>query len=232
MPHRRQQFPRSCHEGGLVAWRYRVRMRASRSLPEGYVYAGTLRFHGNNRLLRTLTLLTIPATILSFVLLGQLSALVRPAGWTFDTRNASAVAIIATVIGGLAATVVIALVLHEAVHGVVLWAITGARPVFGFKGWYAFADAPGWYLSRGQMVATYLAPFVVLPAIGLPLVAVAPAGLSLFIFLGLVVNAVGAVGDLYSTVFVLRIKGPVIFGDGPDDRPGESGSWFVPAATA
>jgi hypothetical protein len=135
------------------------------------------------------------------------------------------------VLGGVVATTVVTLVLHEAVHGVVLWAITGARPAFGFKGWYAFADAPGWFLSRGHMVVTYLAPLVVLPAIGLPLAAFAPAALSMFIFLGLIVNSVGAVGDLYSTVFVLRIKGPVIFGDGPDDKPGESGSWFIPATT-
>jgi hypothetical protein len=205
-------------------------MRASRSLPEGYVYGGTLRFAGNDRLLRTLALLSIPALILSWLLFGQLSALVRPEGWVFDTRDVSVAAIIAVLIGGLVATVVLALVLHEAVHGLVLWAITRSRPVFGFKGWYLYTDAPGWYLSRGQMVATYLAPFVVLPAIGLPLIALAPATPSLFVFLGLIVNAVGALGDLYSTVFVLRIKGPVVFGDGPDDKTGESGSWFVPAA--
>jgi hypothetical protein len=204
-------------------------MRASRSLPEGYVYAGTLRFHGNHRLLLTLQLLAIPVGIVSCLFFGQLSALLRPQGWSFDLRDGSVVAVIGVVLGGVVATTIITLVLHEAVHGVVLWAITGARPVFGFKGWYAFADAPGWYLARGQMVLTYLAPFVTLPAIGLPLIAFAPAALSMFIFLGLVVNAVGAVGDLYATVFVLRIKGPVIFGDGPDDKPGESGSWFVPA---
>jgi hypothetical protein len=204
-------------------------MRASRSLPDGYVYAGTLRYHGNRRLLRTLQLLAVPALVGSIFVFGMLSALLRPEGWTFELRDTSPAVAIGAVVGGLVATFVLALALHEAVHGVVLWAITGARPVFGIKGWYAFADAPGWYLSRGQMVVTYLAPLVVLPAIGLPLVGVAPAGLSLFILLGLVVNAVGAVGDLYATVFVLRIRGPVVFGDGPDDKPGEAGSWFVPA---
>jgi hypothetical protein len=206
-------------------------MRASRSLPAGYVHAGTLRFRGNDRLVRTLTLLTLPALVVSFLFFGQLSALVRPEGWTFDTRNVSVPAVIAVVVGGLVATLVITLVLHEVVHGLVLWAFTGSRPVFGYKGWYVYTDAPGWYLSRGQMVTTYLAPFVVVPAIGLPLIAVTSAGLSLFVFLGLVVNAVGAMGDLYATVFVLRIKGPVVFGDGPDDKVGESGSWFVPAPT-
>jgi len=206
-------------------------MRASRSLPDGYVYAGTLRFRGNRQLLRTLQLLGIPALIVSIYVFGALSSLLRPEGWTFDSRDVSPVVAIGVAVGGLVATFVIALILHEAVHGVALWAFTGDRPVFGFKGWYAFADAPGWYLSRGQMVATSLAPLVVLPAIGLPLIAFAPAGLSLFIVVGLIVNAVGAVGDLYATVFFMRIKGPVVFGDGPDDKPGESGSWFVPATT-
>jgi hypothetical protein len=209
--------------------RYRERMRASRSLPEGYVHAGTIRFYGNHRLLLRLQLLAVPVGLLSCLGFGLLSSLLRPEGWSFDFRGGSVVALIGMVIGVIVAATVVPLVLHEAVHGVVLWALTGHRPVFGFKGWYAYADAPGWFFSRGQMVVAYLAPLFVLPVIGLPLIAYAPAGVSLIAFFGLVVNAVGAVGDLYATFVVLRIKGPVIFGDGPDDKTGESGSWFVPA---
>lgn len=77
-----------------------------------------------------------------------LTSLVRPQGWVFDLRHFSTPVIIGIVVGGLIATYALTIVLHEAVHGVLLWAFTWTRPVFGFKGWYAYTDAPGWYLPR------------------------------------------------------------------------------------
>jgi hypothetical protein len=207
-------------------------MRASRSLPEGYVHAGTISLAGNRPLFRRLMGLGVIAWIGSLFLFGWIGSLLRPDGWVFDFRSTPAAMIVVSTVGGLVATCVLTLVLHEAAHGLALWVITRERPVFGFKGWYAYTDAPGWYLSRGQIVVAYLAPLVLLTAIGLPLVAFAPAGVSLLVLFAMVMNTVGAIGDVYFTVLVLRIKGPVIFGDGPDDKTGESGSWFVPAATA
>jgi hypothetical protein len=208
-------------------------MRVSRSLPDGFVLAGTVRLRGNRRLLLTLNLLSAPLWIASCFCFAALSSVVRPGGWTFDFRDVSLTAILAVVIVGGAATFVGTILLHEAVHGAVLWAYTRTRPVFGFKGWYAYADAPGFYFPRGPMLAVLVAPLLVLPLIGVPLMALTPSVVSLFILVGLVVNTVAAVGDLYMIGLALRIKGPVYFGDGPDDRTGESGSWFVPApATA
>jgi hypothetical protein len=205
-------------------------MRVSRSLPEGFVLAGTVRLRGNRRLLLTLNLLSAPLWIASCYGFTALSSLVRPGGWTFDFRDVSPPAILAVAIGGGLATIVVTIVLHEAVHGAALWWYTRTRPVFGFRGWYAYADAPGFFFARGPMLAVLVAPLIVMPAIGVPLMAVTPPAVSLFVLVGLVINTVAAVGDLYMVGLALRIKGPVYFGDGPDDRTGESGSWFVPAA--
>jgi hypothetical protein len=204
-------------------------MLASRSLPAGFVLGGTLHLRGNRKLWRTLSLLSLPWGLVSATAIVALASLVRPQGWVFDFRHVSGAALLGTAIGGLAVTCVLTILLHEAVHGVLLWVFTGARPVFGFKGWYAYADAPGWYFPRWPMLASLAAPLVVLPAVGLPVIAFAPAGLSLFVLVGLITNALAAIGDVYMMVIVLRIRGPVYFGDTPHAEPGDSGSWYVHA---
>lgn len=204
-------------------------MRARRSLPDGFVLGGTVRLQGNRGLRRTLNLLSVPWGLVSLAALGCAAGLVRPEGWTVDARGTAPAVFLTVLLAGLVATPVLAIVAHEAVHGVLLWAFTGARPVFGFKGWYAYADAPGWFLSRASMVAVLAGPLVVLPALGLPLVAFGSVGLSMFVLLGLFINAVAAIGDLYMIGIAVRIRGPVYFGDAPGAQPGEAGSWYVPA---
>jgi Putative zincin peptidase len=204
-------------------------MPARRSLPDGFVLGGTLYFRGNRRLWLTVTLLSLPWGLVSIFGIRALALLVRPQGWTFDSQQVSLPVIIATVVG-LAAICVLTIVVHEIVHGLLLWAFTRTRPVFGFKGWYAYANAPGWYLSRWLMIAVLGAPLIMLPVLGLPLVAFLAAGPSLFVLLGLYINAVAATGDLYMIGIVLRVRGPVYFGDSPDHpRSGQAGSWYIAA---
>ena len=202
--------------------------RASRTLPEGYVHGGSIRLAGNRALYRRLTVVGLLLFPIGTVVLGALAALVRPEGWTFGPVDVPVVLAVLILLVGLAVTYVATIVVHEAVHGVLIWALTGTRPVFGFKGFYAYADAPGWYLTRGPMLTVLLAPLVLLPAIGLPVIALAPAGVSLFVFIGLVINAVGSAGDLYLSAVALRVRGPVVFGDEPGASPGEAGAWYVP----
>jgi hypothetical protein len=202
-------------------------MRACRSLPDGFVLGGTLRLHGNRSLRRKLSLLSLPWAMVSIAGTALLGGLVRPDGWTFDLGDVSVATILVVFLGGLVVTPVLAIVAHEAVHGVLLWVLTGTRPVFGFKGWYAYADAPGWYLPRWSMLAVLAAPLIVLPVLGLPLVAFASPGLSLFVLVGLILNAVAAIGDVYMIGVAARVRGPVYFGDAPQAKPGEAGSWYV-----
>lgn len=205
-------------------------MLASRTRPAGFVLAGTLMLAGNRALVIKLNLLAVPWVAVCFVGTGVLGALVRPQGWAFSFAGVSLPWFVLALIGGIVATFGGTLVLHEAVHGLMLWVFTRSRPVFGFKGWYVYTDAPGWYLSRGPMLAALAAPLVLLPVLGAPVVAFAPAGLSLFVLFGLWGNAMAAIGDVYLMVFVLRIRGPVVFGDEEDAKPGEGGSWYVPGA--
>jgi hypothetical protein len=205
-------------------------MRATRTLPDGFVLGGTLQLAGNQRLKVLLNLLAVPWLLLAVLVNGLLAALVRPGGWSFAVDDVVPPLLLLGVVLGLVTTFALTIVLHEAAHGLILWAHTGARPVFGFKGWYIYTDAPGWYVGRPAMLVTLAAPLVLVPAVGLPLVAWAPPGVSLLALVALVVNMTVAIGDVYSMVFVLRLRGPVIFGDegGP---PGEAGSWYVPSSS-
>jgi hypothetical protein len=201
-------------------------MRASQTLPEGFVLGGTLRLAGDRRMKAKLTLLGVPWMVLAVIVNVALAALVRPGDLTFAPGDMPMPLLFLALVGGPFLASAVAIVLHEASHGLVLWLHTGARPVFGFKGWYFYTDLPGWYVSRGPMLVTLVAPLLLVPAIGLPLVAWAPPALCLLAFCGLIVNFAVAIGDVYMIVFALRLPGPVVFGDegGP---AGEQGSWYV-----
>jgi hypothetical protein len=96
------------------------------------------------------------------------------------------------------------IVLHEAVHGIFFYAYTRSMPKFAFRGVYAFAAAPGWYLPKAQYLVVALAPLVLLSLLGLVLMAVIPAAGFLGLLFFLVTNASGAVGDLWVAVWLLR----------------------------
>ncbi len=65
---------------------------------------------------------------------------------------------------------------HELVHGLFSGYISRDRPKFGFRGSYAYAAAPNWYIPRGPFVVIGLAPLVVITLAGLAAVMVFPPG--------------------------------------------------------
>lgn len=89
------------------------------------------------------------------------------------------------------------LVLHELVHGFFFWHFTGERPRFGVGPLHFYAAAPDWYLPRNQFVVVALAPLLILSLAGFILLALLPIAWLPALLLALIVNASGAVGDLY-----------------------------------
>jgi hypothetical protein len=206
-------------------------MRPSQSPPEGYAPAGGVVLAGNSRLANRLNLLSLPWFVVcgaaNFALFGLVYQ--GRTEMTVDLREASTTTLIMALLFIVAALVfvavviVLAVILHEAAHGVVYWALTKRRPVFGFKGWYFYAAAPGWYFSRGQFLAAGLAPLVLVPLLALPVLAFAPALVALVATIGLTVNATGALGDLYLVARLLRQPRHVVVEDLP-----EGIAWYLP----
>lgn len=104
-------------------------------------------------------------------------------------------------------------VAHELIHGIFFWVFIRQRPKFGFRGWYAFAAAPGWFFPSGQYLVIALAPLILLSILGMVLAAVVPAGALAAVLFGIVANAAGAVGDMWIAFKVLRERRKILIED-------------------
>jgi hypothetical protein len=171
--------------------------------PEAYELKGSLDLSKNKQLA---LVLNIVGTIL-LVFFGwfffSILRFIRP-----DYVNALNLLIsdlgdILKVIGVLLAITLVMVLVHEGLHGLVFWLITHHRPSFGFRGYYAFAAAPGWYIPRNPYLLVGLAPFVLITVIGLGLMAVVPYGFIPALLLLISMNAAGAAGDLMVVAWLL-----------------------------
>lgn len=203
-------------------------MRASRTPPPGYVPSGTVALEGNRRLLVWLNVLSLPLLVIAGVLFGYLATLVRPDGFAFEVPIMSrldALVFLSLAVSGVVGVPAALIVVHELLHGAGFWAFTRSRPVFGFKGWYAYASAPGWFLSRGQAFTVLLAPLVAISLGGLALVALLPAPVAGLVLLGTIMNAASSTGDLFLFARLLRAPRSAVVEDTPTGM-----NWYVLSA--
>ena len=108
---------------------------------------------------------------------------------------------------GLAvAGIVVTFILHELTHGLVMH-MFGASPKYGiiWKGLMFYATSPGYAYRRNNYVVIALAPFVFISALVIlgMWVLQGTAWVALLAICG-VVNASGAVGDMWITIIVFR----------------------------
>ena len=104
------------------------------------------------------------------------------------------------------AAIVVTFVLHELTHGLVMQ-MFGARPKYGiiWKGLMLYATSPGYAYRRNNYVVIALAPFIfitTLVVLGMWML----RGTVWVALLGIcgIVNASGAVGDMWMAIIVLR----------------------------
>ncbi len=151
---------------------------------------------------------------LSFVLFGALfagwTALVRPA---WQQTFSKGIVIQAWGVLWVILIFVVFISLHELIHGAFFWIFTRRLPKLGIGAGYAFAAAPGWFFPRRQYLLVALSPLVLLSLLGMALVAVVPLAGVTGILLGTVVNASGAVGDLWIVYRVVREPAEVVIED-------------------
>ena len=109
-------------------------------------------------------------------------------------------------IGLVFAGIVLTLVLHELTHGL-LMQMFGAKPRYGilWKGIMLYATSPGYAYRRNNYVAILLAPFVFISSLVVLGMWLLQGTLWVFL-LGIcgIVNASGAIGDMWMTMIVLR----------------------------
>jgi hypothetical protein len=206
-----------------------TRRAASRAPPVGYRRHGTLDLSRN----RTAGFALAAASTVLLVVFGWLSArfvgAVRPEAGPIEVRIAGEE--LPLLLAGLAAVTLAVVLVHEGLHGLCFWLVTGERPRFGLRGLYAYAGAPGWYVARNRYLPIALAPLVAITLGGLLLLTAAPARGIPALVVALALNAAGAVGDLAVVAWLLTRPGSTLVHDSgeavtlyqPEDEPADPG---------
>jgi hypothetical protein len=147
----------------------------------------------DTRALLVLNIAALFMLVLSGWLMLWVTAIIRP-----DVTLSGSFGAVEVLLGAamILAALVFMLVLHEAIHGLFFWVYTRARPRFGFKGAYAYAAAPDWYIPRNQYIIVGIAPLILMTLGGIALLPVVPEWLLLPLVIIVVMNASGAVGDI------------------------------------
>ena len=180
-------------------------MKPTQTLPENYRPIGTFDLSNNFRLLVWMNVLGLGVYILSGWLFIQILSWLRPN--EAEPALAAGIAGLQDILGTLVGLVIlyaVVILLHEALHGVFFWLYTHKRPVFAFKGAYAYAAAPEWFLPRNVYFVTAVAPLVGISLMGLAMFAVVPPSWFLPVLAALIINAGGAAGDLWVAGWLLR----------------------------
>ncbi|WP_165774649.1 DUF3267 domain-containing protein [Candidatus Viridilinea mediisalina] len=195
---------------------------ATKTLPPNYLPAGAINLATNKALQLGLSL----GSVILFVLFGLgfmgLIARLRPdlgsISVTFGLIEMLFVLLM------LVLTTFIVVWLHEAIHGFCFWLFTRSRPHYGFKGLYAYAAAPDWYLSRLPYAITGAAPLILMTLLGLLIATVAPALAMPLLIYALSLNAAGAIGDMFVVAWIAVSPKGALFRDHGDAlerfRPG------------
>lgn len=113
------------------------------------------------------------------------------------------------------ALVLLVLPLHEWIHGLMITYV-GHRPRYGVKLMVLFATSDGALFRRNEFIQIALAPLVVISAVGLVAMLFVPTDLSAWIGLAVMVNAAGAIGDLWMTAVALRFDPSALIRDEED----------------
>jgi hypothetical protein len=113
------------------------------------------------------------------------------------------------------ALIVLVLPLHEWIHGLTIRHY-GHRPRYGIKRFVLFATSDGALFRRDEFVRIALAPLSVITAVGVGVMLFVPPDIGGWVGWAVVVNAAGAIGDLWMTSVTLRYDSSVLIRDEED----------------
>jgi len=179
-------------------------MQARKILPEEYRAKTTLDLAQNRPLAVGLSVVGLILFFLFAVAFTVFAALLR-----YDSEGGELAFSVGRenllpVVGWSLLVIGLTVLLHEVVHALFIRLFTGEWATFGFKGIYAYAAAPAWYIPRNLHIAVALAPLVLLSLLGILFIPWITYELLPALLLGLITNAAGAVGDMVTVGWLLR----------------------------
>ncbi len=193
---------------------YLRNMKPAKTLPSLYQLESTLNLAKNKRLTIYLSILSIIVFILAWGGFTWLAAVLRQTEniiFSFTIGQSLIFTFVALL------TILLVMVIHEAIHGIFLWVFTKEKPLFGVKQLYAYAAAPGWFLPRTPYFIVALAPLALITIAGVLLLPVISDSLLPFLLIFITYNFSGAVGDIAVVLWLLKKPRSIYindFGDG------------------
>jgi hypothetical protein len=170
-------------------------MKPTQTLPENFTLAWSLDLKHNMPLNILLQVIGLGWMALSGWLLALCVLWLRPE--LNDMLNAGLTGNLLAWLLLLIVVMAVAIILHELVHGLFFWLFARHRPEFGLGTGYAFAAMPDWYFPKLQYLVIGLSPLVLLTGLGLLLSTFVPLSWLAALLAGMVINAGGAIGDIY-----------------------------------
>jgi hypothetical protein len=200
-------------------------MNPVQSLPDGYTLKQSLDLSANTRALFGLNLVGVVLFFLFGWLFSSLAIRIRPdAASIFPVIEIGGLLSILWLVLAILALQVVMVVLHEGLHGVFFYAFTRARPIFAFKGLYAYAALPGWYFPCAEYLVICLAPLVGITLLGFLLIAVIPPAWIPAALVVMTLNAAGSVGDMAVAAWLIRAPTGCLAND-----QGDAFNIYIPA---
>ena len=99
--------------------------------------------------------------------------------------------------------IILVLIFHELIHGLFFYVFPGSIPVFGFKNLMAYAGVPDWYIKKYYYLIISVSPLIGITLLGFFLLSVVPPQFTSMVFLPMVINAAGCVGDIWYTLVII-----------------------------
>jgi hypothetical protein len=177
-------------------------MQPVQSLSDDYILAWDVNMKRDRRLNWFLQLIGLGWMAAAGWLLAIFMTWMRPDFYSLFRVGSSANLLVDLLL--VLVIMVITIVVHELVHGLFFWIFAQQRPNFGIGEGYAFAAMPDWFFPKRQYLVIGLSPLVALTVLGLAWCAFAPVAWLGWIFTGVVINAGGAIGDLYVSWRIAR----------------------------
>jgi hypothetical protein len=199
---------------GMRVYNRTMKTTATRTLPDGYRPIRTLDI----RVMKNLILINLFGVVLliaSWIGFAGLANAIHPGSMNFSFSSGNLGSLFLS-LGTFLIVIVAMILVHEGFHGLCFWIFTKTRPLFAFKGFYAYAAAPEWYLPKGEYLITGLAPLVGITVICVALMFVLPVWWMTPLVWMLVLNTSGACGDLWMVYWLLRSPADVLARDKGD----------------
>ena len=191
-----------------------MKKHPTRDLPQEYSLINRLDIRENRSLL-IMNLWGVALLVVSWMGFSHLANWINPGSLSFSFSVIRPVDVFLN-IGLILLVTLVMLVVHEGLHGLCFWLFTRSRPLFAFKGFYAYAAAPEWFLPKFQYLVTGFTPLVVITLGCIALMVILPAGWTPALFWMLVLNTSGSVGDLWMVYGLLRSPADVYARDHGD----------------